>query len=336
MASEQTVIDCLGQALWDPHPTKTDLRARQLAAALGYPVSWRVVRVIERLDGRLVIVDRIYTGKPGSGCDMFYNHDAAMKAAETWIEGESTPFGYGGGQLLPRQPKYGKGDKVQVLYDGDWWDATVMRRKEHPEGFRYQVHYAADNSKQSGVEEALIRRPPAAKDPRVEAEKLGFREGWEAFSIGGNRWKIVSPDGDAFTSKKKALEAYQESLLAKDAGGDPPWRTTGHDYLGRSVLWTTEHKVSARRKVTIEQVGKITGWIGETDVDKAGEPGFVSEKTGKPAQLFHVEFDDDPYHQYASLLVSSQDLEEYEVLECLMPEEETTATEQPKKKARKR
>ena len=42
----------MGKALWDPHPTETDLRARQLAAALGYPLEWRVVRTIEKMNVR--------------------------------------------------------------------------------------------------------------------------------------------------------------------------------------------------------------------------------------------------------------------------------------------
>lgn len=35
---------------------------------------------------------------------------------------------------------------------------------------------------------------------------------------------------------------------------------------------------------------------------KNGEPGFVSE-SGKPANLFHVEFDDDPNHPYGEYLL---------------------------------
>lgn len=81
--------------------------------------------------------------------------------------------------------------------------------------------------------------------------------------------------------------------------------------------------------------GTVVGWISETDVDSAGDPGFVSDKTGKPARLFHVTFPEDAHHQYASLLIQSQDLEEYEVLDCLIPQEEAP-TESAKKKARVR
>ena len=142
MASEQTVLNCMGKALFDPHPTGTDLRARQLAAALGYPVDWRVVRTLEKVpvvhknskqrqsskcdaistnpaeettpgepivpiavqdttelkteedeeaapvakeELVLCIVDRIYSSKPGTGCDMWYHHAAAMQVAENWV-----------------------------------------------------------------------------------------------------------------------------------------------------------------------------------------------------------------------------------------------------------
>ena len=123
--------------------------------------------------------------------------------------------------------------------------------------------------------------------------------------------------------------------------GDPPWRTTGHDYIGRAVLYSQEHAVSARRKITVEQTGKVVGWISATDVDKAGEPGFVSETTGQPANLFHVEFDDTispQNHPYPSYLVQSQDLEEFEVEACLIPErnEDEEDVSPSKKKARKR
>jgi len=312
----------MGKALWDPHPTGTDLRARQLAAALGYPLGWRVVRTIEEQ----CIVDRIYSARSDM---MWVHHEAAMQAAEQLYHDESLNFK--GGHYLPRLPLYDKGDKVQVLYEGEWWDAKILRRKEHPDGFRYQVHYQADNSRQSGVDEQLIRHRPAEKSPEEMATELGL-DGWQAFSTGKNKWKIISSSGKTYTSKKAALSDYLNDE-PKDSGeqGDPPWRTTGNDYLGRHVLWVSKHSVSARRTVQVEQIGQVTGWISETDVDKAGEPGFVSERTNQPARLYHVVFEDDPHHPYASHLVQSQDLEEYELLECLLSEDEYP----PKKKMRK-
>ncbi len=457
MASDQTVINIMGQALWAAKPTKTDLRAQQLAAALGYPAGWRVVRTIEEMEynesvakietketsptelnaalretepgnsqineedvrgdekkadsveantqttekdftenkvdandseqttsqlneprspvqgakdnnplgaptstsdsravqtqpGRMVkvIADRIYAGKPGTDCDMWYHHSAATQAALAWMEKEAihedpeqsgpapTPFDFKGGHMLPRSARFDVGDKVEVLYEGEWWDAKILRRNEHKvDGFRYQVFYSSDNSKQSGVAESSIRLRINDEDPHKTAASNGFDETWQAFSQGGNRWKIIGPDGTVYKSKKAALQAFnnksdkpsKDSLMEED----PPWRTVGSEYLGKFVRWVTQHKASARRTVAVEQIGEVVGWISETDVDKAGGPGFVSEKTGKPASLYHVVFNDEPtHHPYASVLIECVDLEEYELKECILSEAEY----RPNKKSR--
>ncbi|GAX20068.1 hypothetical protein FisN_1Lh450 [Fistulifera solaris] len=443
----------MGQALWAAKPTQTDLLAQQLAAALGYPAGWRVVRTMEEMEynelvakkeneeaspaelnaalqetelgnsqikkenvradeskedpvqttekdstenkvdangrkratspldepsnlvqgqnesivrdaptrnsdslatqsqpGRMVkvTVDRIYAGKPGTDCDMWYHHSAATRAALAWMEKEAihedpeqsgpapTPFDFKGGHMLPRSSKFDVGDKVEVLYEGEWWDAKILRKNEHKvDGFRYQVFYSSDNSKQSGVAESSIRPRMNDEDPHKTAANNGFDETWQAFSQGGNRWKIIGPDGTVYKSKKAALQAFnnKSDKPSKDSltEEDPPWRTVGSEYLGKYVRWVTEHKASARRTVAVEQIGEVVGWISETDVDKAGEPGFVSEKTGKPASLYHVVFNDEPtHHPYASVLIEFVDLEEYELKECILSEEEY----RPNKKTR--
>jgi hypothetical protein len=356
MASERTVLRIMGKALWDTRATTTDLAARQLAVALGYPESWRVVRNIETNESApaspstpapnpspstKIIVDRIYAGLPDSGCDMWFHHTAAMQVAATWVDDDgegtnSTPFDQKGGHLLPRLPQFNKGDLVQALYEDEWWDAKILRRKEDVDTYRYQVQYGFDNSKQSGVEEELIKPRDLVKDPSETALELGLGQGWEAVEAGGKRWKITDPEGVSYKSKTAALKAYKLVLSTEKEmeGGDPPWRTVGNEYLGRRVVWTTKHAASARRTVDVDQVGTMTGYISETDVDQSGEPGFVSEKTGKPAKLFHVAFDDEPSHPYASYLVQSQDLEEDELLECMVPEDSVRSP--AKKKARKR
>jgi hypothetical protein len=329
MASEQTVLNIMGKALWDPNPTTTDLQARQLAVVLGYPRNWRVVRSLD--DG--VLVDRIYSDKPGSDCDTWFNHAGAMEAAATWETSDQTPYAFRGGHLLPLQPLFDKGDKVQVFYGDTWWNAKILRRKEYPGQFKYQVFYPSDASKQSGVEEALIRHRPTEVDPEVTASALGFGEGWKAYSVGNNKWKIVSRAGETYKTKKAALEAFQAETKAAADEGDPPWRTVDNEYLGRRVKWITQHKASARRTVSLEQIGTVTGWISETDVDKEGQPGFVAEQTGKPARLYHVKFYEDPHHAYSSHFLSEQDLEEWELKASLIPEDER---EPPKKKIRTR
>ncbi|KAL7578368.1 hypothetical protein ACA910_012770 [Epithemia clementina (nom. ined.)] len=285
----------------------------------------------------LCIVDRIYAGKPGSGCDMWYNHYAAMKASQQWVEEGADPHRCKGGHTLPRAALFDKGDRVEVFFDDDWWEAKVLRRKEHSDGFRYQVYYAIDKTKQNGIPEERIRALATGhKDPHEIAVQIGLGEDWQAVATGNNRWKITSPTGQVFTSKKAALqflanEAVGGSSNNKDEG-DPPWRAADHEYVGRLVRYTQEHAVSARRTITVEQIGRVVGWISETDVDKAGEPGYV-DQSGKPAKLFHVVFDDEAHlHKYGSYLVESQDMEEFELEACLIPPDELPP---PTKKQRK-
>ena len=83
---------------------------------------------------------------------------------------------------------------------------------------------------------------------------------------------------------------------------DPPWRTDGHEYLSQRVRYAVDDETFA--------TGTVTGWISKDDVDKEGNPGFVSERDGTPAALFHVTFD-------SNSMLASQDLEEYELLEAL-------------------
>jgi hypothetical protein len=75
--------------------------------------------------------------------------------------------------------------------------------------------------------------------------------------------------------------------------GDPPWRTNGHEYISRSIRYNNK-------------IGKVVGWISDTDVDSEGNPGFVGS-TGEAACLFHAIFRD-----------FRQDFEEWELIECLI------------------
>ncbi len=57
----------------------------------------------------------------------------------------------------------------------------------------------------------------------------------------------------------------------------------------------------------------MTGWISADDVDKEGNPGFISEKDGEPAALYHVSFD-------SNAPIASQDLEEFELKHLFIDE----------------
>ena len=89
--------------------------------------------------------------------------------------------------------------------------------------------------------------------------------------------------------------------------GDPPWRTKDHKFLGKRIEYTFSDGITGK--------GTVTGWISETDVDKDGNPGFVSDKTNEAACLFHVTMD-------ADCAVASQDFEDFEVEEILIDDED--------------
>ena len=84
-------------------------------------------------------MDQIYTGKPDSGCDMYFNHEVAMQAALKWVEGTSTCYDDKGGQLLPREPKFKVDDTIEVYYEDEdtWYYATVVKVKEYLNDIRY-------------------------------------------------------------------------------------------------------------------------------------------------------------------------------------------------------
>ena len=164
------------------------------------------------------------------------------------------------------------------------------------------------------------------------AAKMGLPEGWAVNIKPNSRFTFYSPEGEIFKSKKVVYSLLGLPLPkhgynpfnddnddnamdnnvkveptnvneGKDPAnieeGDPPWRTTGHELIGRRIEYTfPDENISGK--------GTITGWISETDVDKEGNPGFVSEKTNEAARLFHATMD-------TECPLASQDFEEYEV-----------------------
>ena len=314
-----TMAQLYARAFWDPKPTVSVKSQRQLAYALGYPDDWRVERRVDfNDDGFPIIQDRIHAflGKKQKSQYTWLHHEAAQAAAAELEATENIE----GSHLLPPVPKYCKGDVVQVEWEGKRYDATILKRKKQGDSFLYSVYYPQDESTQDDLEEHEIH---PGQDPSALAVQLGFPSDWKA-SINGSRYILTASTGDRFTSKNAALKflkkADEKSAQEEEDMGDPPWRKIGHEWIGRQVSWSSDHRISGRRSVTVEQVGTITGFIKATDVDKEGNPGFISELTGQPTDLFHVVFKDQPHHQYASFLLNSQDLEESEVLERLLEE----------------
>lgn len=108
----------------------TDARSeRQLAAALGYPLSWHVVRLAPDKP------DLIYAGSPYQNVAVWFNHASAQAAAAEWQEGKTSP--YKGGHLLPIKPLYKKNEVVEVLYKKKWYAASIVKRKDYEDEYRY-------------------------------------------------------------------------------------------------------------------------------------------------------------------------------------------------------
>ena len=307
----QTGATIYAKALYDPVDNCTQkkdyLHQKQLAYALGYPLHWRVERRVRKEDDVVIIKDQIWASHEQKAF-MWMNHAAARKAAQQFLRTGEMPET---SHLLPPSASYDKGDMVRVRYENRWFPAKVLKRRKKGEDFLYSVLYLGEESTQDDIEETDMR---PAEDPATLAQEEGFPEGWKA-TRKGHRLSFTSPEGETFANKKAALRHLEEALVEE---GDPPWRKSGHDFIGKQVLYTSEHQVSARRTISVEQKGTITCYIDEKDTDRQGKPGFVSTKTGKPANLFHVEFKDDPSHPYAHYLVLEQDLEEWEVEECLI------------------
>jgi hypothetical protein len=181
---------------------------------------------------------------------------------------------------------------------------------------RYSVVYIVDESTQDNIRETSIRMAPPSSTGKELATSMGFPQGWEA-TKNGKQYLFTSPQGETFRTKKAALKFVRETTVE---GEDPPWRTTGHELMHRRVTHELYHKLGRARHVMIEQTGKVTGWISETDNDRNGEPGYLSEDTGKPASLFHIVFQDKPGHPYGKYLLDSQDMEEEEVRKLLIEE----------------
>jgi hypothetical protein len=188
---------------------------------------------------------------------------------------------------------------------------------------RKAVTDAAPKTTKKKKESIQLEYIPDAEGLHLAAE-MGLPEGWAASVKPKSRFVFISPDGKKrFTSKRAVFSFLGEEIPVKKRkhdeenasvddvvekddqieGDDPPWRTDGHDYLQRRVKYETPEGEFFH--------GTVTGWISADDKDSAGNPGFVSERDGKPAPLFHVTFD-------LNSTIASQDLEEFELLSCLV------------------
>jgi len=183
---------------------------------------------------------------------------------------------------------------------------------------RYQIHSPQGEyyqSKYDVLEMLGIPPPPLESDEDSDAslaQSWGLPGGWKAYKVAKQRYSITSPKGKRYRSKLRVLNMFglkwNRSNTKKnyvrahrEQEGDPPWRTEEHEFLERIVRYNTGDEV---------QKGKVTGWLDSQDLDSNRNPAFVSERTGKPATLFHINF--------AKGDVLFVDLEEHELMECLL------------------
>jgi len=186
---------------------------------------------------------------------------------------------------------------------------------------RYDIHYTVDDAIQSNVREEKIR-PSAKKKPNKKKKmaasatkastpkKQSGKKRAASSSSGRSTPATKKGRGRPAGSKNKKQkvekvyddddeeeEENEDTIIEIDETeldeGDPPWRTIGHEYISRNIQYNNK-------------VGKVVGWISNTDVDKEGNPGFVGSD-GNPACLFHAIFRD-----------FRQDFEEWELIECLI------------------
>jgi hypothetical protein len=205
---------------------------------------------------------------------------------------------------------------------------TLKDLKEHNSGMLNSDMTEVDFDEFAG--EKRVQQTPLERRRRARKRLIS------GLSQGGSNSESDSGRDEGLgrpTKKQKSASAVpsdheerrcrRQTALKKDVEDDqdPPFRVSGHEYLGRQVLHKTNCRGCGGRTVLVEQIGKVIGWISENDVDSAGEPGFVSESTGQPAKLFRVEFPDYPEHPHAAQLMHWADLEEQELRECLMQKE---------------
>ena len=239
------------------------------------------------------------------------------------------------------EPKSKKKRKRKTTLDSSQRKITTYVAKKNKTTTAKNTNKSSPKTKgeNSNDEEEAIAR----------AKELGFPIGWTARLKSNNRYDIRSPnDSHKFKTKRAAFDFLEENphlvteeksyvqkdnpLKAEADDGDPPWRREGHKYIGKTIKYAHQMNSSKKKssKVTyLHHHGTITGWLSETDVDSEGNPAFLSERNGKPAQLFHISFS--PETNNGLLFV---DLEGYEVEKYLhngKREEDEDMTDNDKK-----
>ena len=165
-------------------------------------------------------------------------------------------------------------------------------------------------SKMKAFAAAGVEMPPIIRNQPAPASSKAKKRKREESSEEESEEEESSEEESESESEEESEEEEEEE------GDDPPWRPSGHEFIGQAVKMVDEEGS--------EQFGRVIGWIADTDLDKAGNPGFVSDKTGKPACLFNVDFGDG----------TSQDFEEDELNGNFVPATEIPSSARKKAKGK--
>ena len=215
---------------------------------------------------------------------------------------------------LPREEVEKRHKLAKKLGLPDTWlahrNASYIFDIRNPEGKRFTSKKSAFESlgRASWKRHYREDNDTDEEDDADQAKRKRIKKGKSEEDSQEAESSITEPGGEKEVAAKEEEEEEEE--------GDPPFRRTGHPYLGRKVNY--KHYPQGEDGIEIVQVGVITGWLDSTDVDSNGDPAFISELTGKPGILFHVEFDEDTAlleNFDIDLLLEFVDLEQWEVEE---------------------
>jgi len=191
------------------------------------------------------------------------------------------------------------------------------RKKIPPKSAKKRVRDVPEENNKSPKNGNFVESPSKKKIKLAPSKSVARKQNSKKMTKKTNMTVVSNRDTPTISKKVKRVRPPRSmsngSTLAlspppaENDDDDPPWRTSGHSYIGRSVRLSYSDGGSGRKSKR-KQIGMVAGWLAATDVDSLGKPAYVCEQTGEPRELFHVTFD--PIEDDDILFV---DLEEFEL-----------------------
>jgi hypothetical protein len=183
----------------------------------------------------------------------------------------------------------------------------------NPQGDRFTSKKAALDSLRNLVHTCEDELQRKEEDEEVEKKSKRMKK-----SNPNKNVKVKDHDEEEEEKEKGTDDDEDASISDIEDEGDPPFRKTGHNYLGKTVKY--KYCPDGEDGVEIVQRGIVKGWLDSTDVDSSGNPAFISELTGQPGVLFHIVFkvEKELNKKYgADLLLDYVDIEQWELEELM-------------------